>query len=154
MSLIVSALSRIPVPVPIPDLDSVPFWEGCRRGQLLLQRCSSCQAYRYPPRPICPHCHARGGEWVPTSGRGTVYSWVVAHHPPRPEFAEHVPYTIIIVKLLEGVHMVSRLVDASPDEVREGMPVEVAFQPLSDEITLPNFRPAGGVEPISRKERS
>lgn len=140
----VSPSSRMPVPAPVPDLDSAPFWEGCRRGQLLLQRCLACGAHRYPPRPICPRCRTLGGEWIPASGRGTVYSWVVAYHPPRPEFAAHVPYTIVLVDLEEGVRMVSRLVDTPPEAVAERLPVEVVFEPLTDDIVLPLFRRAEG----------
>ncbi len=135
-----SHTSRSPFPVPIPDMDSAPFWEGCRQGELLLQRCSSCAAYRYPPRPICPDCHTVGGIWAKSSGRGKIYSWVIAYHPPRPEFADYVPYTIVLVDLEEGVRMVSMLVDTPSEAVVEGLPVEVTFERLTEQITLPRFR--------------
>ena len=131
-----------PMPLPIPDLDSMPFWTGCREGVLLIQRCSSCGHYRYPPRPICPRCRTLGGEWVKASGRGTVYSWVVPHHPVHPAVVDKVPYIVALVQLEEGPRMVTNLVEMAPEEVRDGMLVEVLFEPLTDTITLPKFRRA------------
>jgi uncharacterized OB-fold protein len=128
------------MPRPVPDDDSYPFWDGCREGRLLLQRCPSCEAFRYPPRPMCPQCATIGGEWVESSGRGVVYSWVVAHHPVHPALVDRVPYNIVLVELEEGPRIVSNLEDAEQDEIEAGQPVEVVFERVSDELTLPKFR--------------
>ncbi|MBI3964616.1 MAG: Zn-ribbon domain-containing OB-fold protein [Chloroflexi bacterium] len=135
--------TRPTLPVPLPDYDSQPFWDGCREGKLLVQRCPACDHHRYPPRPMCPQCRALGGEWIEASGRGVVYSWIVAHHPVHPAVVDQVPYNVAIVELAEGPRMVSNVVDAAPEELRAGLPVEVIFEPLNDTITLPKFRKAG-----------
>jgi uncharacterized OB-fold protein len=89
-------------------------------------------------------------EWVTSSGRATVYSYTVVHRPQRPVFA--VPYVVVIAELEEGWHMLSNLVDCDPDDVAVGMPIEVTFRKMSDEITLPYFRPPSRA--ASRGERS
>jgi uncharacterized protein len=136
-------VSRSQMPRPEPDDDSHPFWEGCREEKLLLQRCGECNAFRYPPRPVCPHCSAFGVDWVESSGRGRVYSWVIAHHPVHPAVVDRVPYNIVLVELDEGPRLVSNLVDTLPDEIEVGQPVEVVFEHVSAELTLPKFRRRG-----------
>ena len=91
------------------------------------------------PQPLCTRCQSDALEWVESTGRGTVYSHTVVHRPPRPAFA--VPYVVAIVELDEGWHMLTNLIDCRPEEVCVGMPVEVAFRPASEAITLPYFRP-------------
>lgn len=128
-------------PRPAINQDTAFFWEGVRRGELLIQRCAGCGRLRHPPRPACPWC--RSLEWgsVPSSGRGEVYSYVVHHHPPIPGF--EVPYVVALVQLAEGTRLVAGLVDSPPEGVRIGMPVRVRFVAVDDDLTLPMFGPAG-----------
>ncbi len=128
------------IPLPRPTAVSAPHWEGCREGRLRVQRCSSCGTHVFIPRPFCTECQGDALEWVESTGRGRVYSFTVIHRPQRPEY--QVPYAVAIVELEEGWHMLSNLVDCEPGEVEIGMPVEVTFRRMSDEITLPLFRPA------------
>ena len=128
------------IPLPRPTPLSTPHWEGCRQGELRVQRCTRCEAFTFIPRPVCPHCFEMTLEWVTSSGRGTVYSHTTVHRPQRPEF--EVPYTVAIIELEEGWHMLTNLVDVAAEDVRVGMPVEVDFRQMSDEVTLPYFRPA------------
>jgi len=130
--------------LPIPNEDTRPFWDGCAREELLLQRCGACGAYRHPPSPTCPKCLSTDAEWVAASGNGTVYTYVVVHQALDPAWAEDVPYVVAIVELAEGPHMLSNVVDTPVDQVTIGMPVTVCFQRASDEIVLPRFRPAAG----------
>jgi uncharacterized OB-fold protein len=129
-------------PLPLPDDDTRPFWEGCRRHELRMQRCADCGALRFTPRPLCPRCRSGDCEWVPVSGRGTVASRVVVHPPVLPAFADRVPYVVVLVELAEDptLRLVGNVLDAAPDEVEIGHPVEVAFEELTDEITLPQWR--------------
>ena len=90
---------------------------------------------------MCPHCRALETEWVPSKGKGTVYSWVVYRESPHPGFKA--PYAVVLVELEEGVRLVSNLVDVAPEEVSIGMPVEVVFDQVSEEVVLPKFRKAG-----------
>ena len=132
-------------PVPVADADSAPFWEGCTRGQLLLQRCADCGAIRFPAAGICPHCRATGAEWITASGRARVYSWIVVTHPvPREIYDDDVPYVVALVELEEGVRMATNIVGCDAGEVRAGMEVEVTFDEVAPDVVLPRFRPRGG----------
>jgi uncharacterized OB-fold protein len=129
-------------PRPATSKDTEFFWEGAARGELLIQRCSSCGTLRHPPRPACGVCRSFEWDTVRASGRGEVYSHVTMHHPVVPPF--EAPYDVALIDLEEGVRMVSNVVGIAPDEVRIGMPVEVVFEKVDDELTLPLFRPREG----------
>lgn len=129
-------------PLPVPDPDSAPFWEGCRVHKLLLQQCSACGSYRFPANQVCPHCSSREAAWVQSSGRGSVFSWVVVRHPvPAEVYGEDVPYTVALIDLDEGVRMASNIIGCEPDDIRAGMQVSVQFDDVSPEISLPKFKP-------------
>ena len=134
-------MSETPVLLPVPDERSAPFFEGAREGRLMLQRCSACECWLYPVRSRCPDCGSRALEWSAASGRGVVYSHGVLHRAP-PGLWHDAPLTLAVVELAEGVRISSNLVYAEGSRVHAGMPVEVAFEPLSDGISLPVFRPA------------
>ena len=129
------------VPYPVPNPDNAPFWEACARGELWLQRCTPCRAWRHHPRPMCPRCGSTEFEWERASGRGVVHTFTIVHGPTLPAFQQQLPYNVVAVALDEGVYMVSNLVDCAPEAIRIGMPVEVVFEPLTDTIALPKFRP-------------
>jgi uncharacterized OB-fold protein len=126
---------------PIPRVDDLsrPFWEAANRGELTLQRCRECGQWRYPPSWGCPNCLSEGTEWAPVSGRGALYSWVVFHRSYHPAF--EVPYNVAIVELEEGPRLMSNVVECSLEDLRVGMPLEVTFERVTEEITLPKFRP-------------
>jgi uncharacterized OB-fold protein len=127
-------------PLPAITEDGAPYWEGCRAGELRAQRCIACGHLRWPPSVLCPECLAEGGEWVALSGRGQVWSFIVVHRPQHPAFFEDVPYNVAIVELDEGVRLHTTIVGCEPDALRVGMPVEVVFHRVDDEVTLPRFR--------------
>jgi uncharacterized OB-fold protein len=127
-------------PYPVPNADNAGFWEACRRGELRLQRCTACGAFRHHPRPMCPKCGSTDSEWARASGRGVVHTFTIVHGPTLPAFADRVPYNVVAVHLDEGVFMVSNVVDCPPEDLRIGLPVEVVFEPLNDAITVPKFR--------------
>lgn len=129
-------------PVPQPDDASAPFWEACARHELLLQRCAACKTFRHPPRPACPSCTSFDVEWVPASGRARVWSWVIAHPPVLPAFAEKAPYNVVVVELEEGVRMIGNLLDVANDEIAEGMDVVVAWDDVEDDVALAAWRRA------------
>ncbi len=117
------------------------FFDGARRGLLMLQKCEDCGALRFPAHEICTSCLSTRAKWAPVSGRGEVYSFNIMHQVYHPGFAGEVPYAVVVVKLEEGVKFVSNLVGVKPDQIRCGMPVEVTFEQLSDHVWLPKFRP-------------
>lgn len=135
-------MTMAPFPTPVPNAESREFWEGCQRGELLVQRCSSCQKLRYFPRPACPRCGSEEYTWHKASGKGTLYSYAIIHPPTLPAFKDKVPYPVILVELAEGVRMVSNIVDCKNEELRIGMPLEVVFEKINEGLTLPKFRPA------------
>jgi uncharacterized OB-fold protein len=127
---------------PLPEITAAmrPFWDAARRHELVVQRCASCGAHRFPARDICSRCLSREAEWVRVSGRGTVFSWAVMHQVYHPGFATEVPYAVVVIVLDEGARLVSNLVGCPPDEIRADMPVEVLFEDVTPEVTLPKFR--------------
>lgn len=126
---------------PARGRDNAFFWEGVDAGELRIQRCSGCGALHHPPRPMCHHCHSVEWDWIVSSGRGTVHSFVVYHRPEVPPF--DAPYVVGLVELDEGTRLVSNVVGISPDEVHIDMPVECRFDEVEDGLVLPQFYPAG-----------
>lgn len=137
-----SERTRALAPVPLPDEDSAPFWEAAARGELVVQRCAACGRPRHPPRPVCPACRSFEHRWEPASGRGRVWSWIVAHPPVLPAFADLAPFNVAVVELPEGVRMVGRILGVADDRVHEGMAVEVVFEHVEEGVALPQWRPA------------
>jgi len=128
-----------PVIRPMVNRDTAFFWEGTARGELRIQKCGGCGELRHPPGPMCPSCDETKPEHVVASGLGEVYSYVVHHHPPVP--GHTLPFVVALVELAEGVRLLAELVDTEPDDVRVGLPVEIAFRRVDDELTLPVWRP-------------
>jgi uncharacterized OB-fold protein len=125
---------------PVISHDTAFFWEGTSAGELRIQHCPSCGRLRHPPGPMCPSCGADKQDWVVASGRGTVFSYVVHHHPKVP--GKTLPFVVALVELEEGVRMLGELVDVDPATVTIGQPVELALTKIDDELTLPFWRPA------------
>ena len=131
------------VAIPRPDptnADDAAFWAALRAGELRIQRCAACGAFRHPPRPVCARCGATDREWVAASGTGEVWSFTVIHPPTLPAFADRTPYGAVVVRLDEGVFLVSALVDCPIEELAVGMRVEVAITEADTDLALPLFR--------------
>ena len=126
-------------PLPDPDAVTAFFWESAREGRLRILRCAECGTFIHPPRPICRACRSRNLAPQDVTGRGTVHSYTVTH-VPLPGFEP--PFAVVLVELEEqrGVRLVSNLVDVPLADIQVGMPVEVTFERISDEVTLPQFR--------------
>lgn len=134
----------IPILKASRDDDNRPFWEAVDRHELVLQRCGACELYLQPPRPMCPQCHSMDTlEWVPSTGRGEIYSYVNFTTDRMAYPAMKVPYSVVLVELEEGVRLVSNMIDLEPEEVEIGTPVEVAFDDISDDLTLFKFKVRG-----------
>lgn len=126
---------------PRPTPETAPYWDGCRRGELLIQQCRSCGNHQFYPRIVCTRCMSRELDWVTSVGRGEVISFTVVRLPVSKAYADDVPYTVALVKLAEGPTMMTNIVECEPEAVSVGLPVEVLFEQWSDEITIPKFRP-------------
>ncbi|MCC8962366.1 Zn-ribbon domain-containing OB-fold protein [Bradyrhizobium sp. Pear76] len=129
-------------PLPAPDADTAAFWRGLQQGKLLLQHCRRCRHVQYYQQATCRQCGRDELEHRPATGRGKVHSFSVVHRAPGPAFKADVPYAVLLVELAEGPRMISTLVGSDPEGVTFDMDVELAFDQVSDQITLPRFRKA------------
>ena len=129
------------MPLPAANAETLPWWEAAREHRLVAQKCTGCSSLRHPPGPICPDCSDTASEWVELGGRGTVYTFTVVHQQFVPA---DVPYVVIAVDLPEGVRIVSNLVGADPRDVHIGMPVELVWEDMSDDLALPRFQKSDG----------
>jgi uncharacterized OB-fold protein len=130
--------------LPEPTPETRHYWEGCKAGELRLQRCRACARTYFPPRPFCPQCTGRDIEVFAASGRATLYSYVI-NHRPRPDMGKE-PHSIAVVELAEGPRMMTNIVNCpqTPEALQLDMPLKVLFQKESDDISLPMFEPAEG----------
>jgi uncharacterized OB-fold protein len=132
-------------PLPQPTPETAPFWQGCKQHELRLQHCGTCNKFIFYPRIFCPTCLNDQLEWRPVSGKGTLLTYVLSARP-APGFENELPYAIAVVQLAEGPHMMTNIVNTElkPENLPAGLPVEVVFDDVSDEVTLPKFQPAKG----------
>lgn len=130
--------------IPKTDPLSQPYWEGVHEGELRIQKCRACGKVWHPPLHICPECHSQDVAWVPTSGRGTLYSFTVVHHPAHVAVANRVPYVVGLVTLEEGPRVVTNLLNCARADVRIGMPLQLTFQDIAPGVRLPQFEPLRG----------
>ena len=119
--------------------DTIEFWEAAKDGRLLIKHCTDCDAYSYYPRPFCPKCWSENVEWYEASGKATLYSWSVIYSNDMPPFKDRIPYVAAHVDLAEGPRMMTNVVECPFDELAVGMDLQVKFEPISDEFTIPVF---------------
>ena len=134
--------SQVTRPIPVPNDYTKPFWESARRGVLSLQRCQACGHFQHPPYATCVRCMAIELKFEPVSGHGAIYAYTIMYHTGDRRFASAVPYASIIVELDDapGALMAGNLLEAEYTEAKVGRRVEVLFEKLNDDITLPQFR--------------
>jgi uncharacterized OB-fold protein len=134
-----------PLPQPITP-ETKPFWDGLREQKLMIPKCNDCGRAFFYPRIVCPLCHSRNVGWIQASGRGRLYSFEIAYQTIGRTFKVKPPYVLAMVELEEGPRMLSNLINVEPDpkKIRCDMPVEIVYEKLTDEVTLPLFQPTGG----------
>ena len=127
------------------DEDAIPFWEGLKRHEFLLFRCTLCGSHYWPITLCNKHADIPRFdqmEWARTSGVGKVFTWTVVHQVVDHRWQELVPYPLAMVELEEGPLFATRIVGCEPSEVKVGMAVEVAYEDVPETgITWPLFRP-------------
>ena len=129
-------------PIPAITAEMQPFFDAAKRHELVVQRCAQCGKHRFPAREICSSCLSRDATWERVSGRGHIFSYNVMHQVYHPGFASEVPYAVVVVELDEGARMISNLVGVALQDIKIGMPVQVVFEAVTAEVTLPKFKPA------------
>ncbi len=132
-----------PRPAPEATPETQHFWDGTKRGELLLQKCDDCAKVYFPPRPFCPGCASKSVSVLPASGKARLYSYVI-NQRQHPSFDG--PYAIAVVELEEGPRMMTNIVECpqTPEALVLDMPVEVTFESVNDDISVPLFKPAEG----------
>jgi uncharacterized OB-fold protein len=128
-------------PLPVIDEDTAPYWKYCKSHELRMQKCGSCGHIRFPAGILCPKCHSMEAEWTKLSGKGRIYSFVIFHHAFHPSYKNDIPYAAAIIQLDEGPRLDSNITGCSLEDIRIDMPVEVYFDDVTDDISLPKFRP-------------
>ena len=128
-------------PVPLVNNWARPFWNATREGRLIIQKCMDCDKHIFYPRMACPHCFSDNIEWVEALGKGKIYSYTVVESNPPSPFLPDLPYVIAVIDLEEGVRMLSNIVECDFDLLACDQAVEVTFEKLNDDFTLPKFKP-------------
>lgn len=129
-----------PRPLPKPTPTTQAFWDGAKKGKLMLQYDPVKRKYQFWPRANSVRTGRRNLQWRETSGKGELYSYTVTH-VPTPGFEDRVPYVIGLIELDEGVRIIANMLNVTPDDVEIGMRVKVAWEKLSDDITYFAFEP-------------
>ena len=132
---------RPPRPRPALTEDNAFWFEGARSHVLLIQRCASCGTLRHPPLPACGVCGSFEWDAVESSGRGTLYSYVVVHYPQVPAF--EYPLPIGLIELDEGTRVVANLDGIEREDIQIGMALQATFVDFDEDLSLPVFVPAG-----------
>lgn len=129
------------MPPPMADAITLPWWEAAAEHRLVVQRCTSCERTRHPPAPLCPECRSADSDWKDVPGRGELYTYTIVHRPIAA--GQELPYIVAVIALEDsgGLRMISNLVDADPNALAIGMPVEVVWEDMSAELAIPRFRP-------------
>lgn len=128
-------------PSPVVNQWARPFWEACRDHKLTAQQCERCNKHIFYPRIACPHCGSDDLVWRELSGRGKIYSFTLVENNAPSAFVQDVPYVVAVIKLEEGIQMLSNIVNCDFSTLACEMPVKVCFEVLNDEFTLPKFMP-------------
>jgi uncharacterized OB-fold protein len=132
----------IPILKPYIDADNKPYWDAVKEHKFVVQQCSKCKNYYHIPRPMCPECHTLDTmEFVPSSGKGVVYSYIIYTTDRMAYPGMKIPYAVMVVELEEGIRIVANnSEDIDPEEVHIGMPVELTFVDVDDALTLYQFK--------------
>jgi len=126
---------------PLPDTRNAGarYWQAAAEGRLLIPKCAACAKTFWHPRPRCPRCGSASIEWVESTGQGVVHTWTIVRQSGDPYFRTKVPYAVAMIDI-DGVRMMSNIVDTPLESLAIGMPVEVTFEAAEPGIGIPLFR--------------
>src|SRR3989338_6804591 len=126
----------------LKDEQSQPYWKYLKAHEFRLQKCQVCGHIRFPANPVCTDCLSDKTEWVQLSGKGKVWSWVQFHQQYHVGWADEIPYNVAYVLLDEGIGLITNLVHVAPEDILIDMPVQIYYDDVTEEVTLPKFEPA------------
>ena len=129
-----------------PDTWSAPFWVAAREHRLVAQQCADCGAFRMPPSAFCWRCRSQNVVWPDLPGTGTIFTFTISRHALTPAAADCVPYVIAVIELdgAPGIRLISNIVGVDVDSVEIGQRVDVVWDDVSAEVTIPRFIPIQG----------
>jgi uncharacterized OB-fold protein len=133
-------------PLPLADEASAGFWNAAKEGRLSIQRCTACRRWNHAPSLACPGCGSLDLAYEDVSGKGTLFSWTIIKEAPAPGFRDRLPLIVGIIELAEQPHLLlaANLLNVAPDALTLGMPLEVVFETVTEDCTLPQFQPVKG----------
>lgn len=137
-------MSEYALPLPLITTLSKVFWDGCRENKLLYQHCRGCGEVIFFPKYFCSNCMCHDLEWLESKGRGKIDTFTVTYEGAPPAFMGVTPYAVAIIRMDEGYRIMSNLIECDFDQLECEMPVEVVFDPVTPEISLPKFKPVRG----------
>ena len=132
-------------PLPPITLTNRPFWDGAKRHEFMAYKCLNCGRY-YWPAIDCMACDKPEMAWVKVSGKGEVYTFTIMHQVYHPAWEGEIPYNITWVKLDEGPIIVANITGCKNEAIYIGMRVVAIFDDVTEEVTLPRFRPLADVQ--------
>ena len=132
--------TAFPLLRPHVNPDNEGFWQGVRDHRLVFQKCDYCGLIVHRPRPTCPQCLSNQKSWVPSEGKGHVYTYATVVNPRTGYPGINAPYSVVVVELLEGVRLLGNMYDVEPEDIYIGMPIEVVFDDIAEDLTLPKFK--------------
>jgi uncharacterized OB-fold protein len=131
--------SPSPLPKPVANADSLPYWNAAREHRLLIRKCNACGSLHFMPRYLCPECWSDQLEWVESKGSGSVHSFTVIRRAPVATFAERTPYVVALIDLDEGPRMIANVIGEGALSVAIGDMVQVTFEDRGDGAVVPQF---------------
>ena len=127
---------------PLITASNKAFWDAAKKHELVAYKCLNCGAL-YSQAIDCVSCDSPRMDWVKVSGRGEVFTFCIYHQAFHPAWKDDIPYNVAYVKLDEGPLLLTNIVGCANKDIHIGMPVEVVFEDINEEITLPKFKPVG-----------
>jgi hypothetical protein len=128
---------------PLPEFrpETKPFWDACKNHELILPKSKETNEFFFYPRALSPGDDMAEVEWGKASGKAKVWTYSIHHMGPTKAYKGDGPYVVALVETEEGVKMMTNIVDCDPNDVHVGMDVEVVFDDVTEEVTLPKFKP-------------
>lgn len=132
-------------PLPLITQDNEFFWTSGADGTLRLQECRACASLLHPPAPVCRYCRSRDIGVRAVSGKATLAGFTVNHRFSLPGMPA--PYVVAQVAIAEDprVRLTTNIVEADPERLQLGQPVEVVFE-HADDVWLPLFKPSAAAD--------
>jgi uncharacterized OB-fold protein len=104
--------------------------------------CRRCLQRHFPAAPSCPWCGGDEVDQVTLSTEGTLWAWTAVTAAP-PGYEGDVPYGFGIVELsADRLRVLTRLTEADPSRLREGMPMRFTVATVTPAVTTWAFEPA------------